>query len=152
MNFSVSEWLAFAITDMLIKVALVIFVVLLVSLYLAPIIPFVSVGVGFSMLNLICLFLVETAVLSLEFVNWRPRAVLKAALTIAIANILFVACGATSFTLTGQSSHVSRTIADNVWFTACLASTNVVPLLLVLTFRHAVRLARRFVCRCAPAR
>ncbi|WP_315704534.1 MULTISPECIES: hypothetical protein [unclassified Bradyrhizobium] len=151
MNFSVGEWLVFAVLDMLIKVALVIFVVLLISLYLAPIIPFVSVGVGFSILHLVCLFLAETAVLSLELVNWRPRAVLKAALTIAIANILFVVCGATFITLMYQSRNLNHKISIVVLYIACLAITNFIPLFFVLALRLVARLMRRFVCRCAPA-
>lgn len=142
MNFTWWQWAAFVIVDLLIKILLVAYVVLAISLGLVPVGIFVVDAVGLSLLHFMCLFLGATVVLSLELIQLRPSPTLRALVVIVVAEQLFFACIKAFLWFDNGSSNGDFNVSFGLIVAIVLTTANLVSLSIVFVLKWVISVLR----------
>ncbi len=133
------------VLDMLIKIVLVAYAGVLITLSAAPIAGFVFLAVVLSIFHFVCLFLGCTFALMFELVRLTLPFGARSTVALIVANTLFVAGFAAFFSLSLVSDNIGSIIWSNLVVGLCLAATNLLSILIVAVFGYVfrrVRLAR----------
>ena len=131
MNFSVWQWRAIVVLDVVIKAGLIylsaafVTLGLIVKSGLEPVIPFILMAASVSSLNFLCLFFGNRFVAWLERNQFQPPGAIRFSLVLIFANALFVVV------FTALMSVVSGKIYNHGILSMFVAATNLMSILLV---------------------
>lgn len=134
MKFSVWQWRAIVVLDVVIKAGLIYLSATFVTLGLImksgvePVVPIILMAASVSSLNLLCLFFGNRFVAWLESNNFQSAGAVRFIIVLIFANALFVVV------FTALMSVVTGNIYNHMVLSTFVAATNLMSILLVAAY------------------
>jgi hypothetical protein len=142
MNFTPTQWIVLAALDLIIKIVLVSFFGLLVTLGAAPLVLFIFAAIKLSILHGVCLLLGSILVRVLKLTHLKTPHAINFAITVVVTNAFFIGIYMAFATLPITPTHkgeIGPSVYNELILAAAFGVTNLLPICIVVVCRCLLR-------------